>query len=154
LIGLILIIVFFADLIYGIIPDLAVAAMSIISLVYRYILVTHGAMQKEDFWWAIAAALVAGGIFWGLHIVTKGKGMGFGDVKLAAVMGLILGHPRTWIALFLAFVIGAIVASGMLIMGKKKFKQTVPFGPFLIIGLCLALVWGDRLWSWYFGMLK
>jgi leader peptidase (prepilin peptidase)/N-methyltransferase len=69
-------------------------------------------------------------------------------------MGLLLGFPKMLVALFCAFVLGGMAASFLLLRGKKKIGQTVPFGPFLIMGLLIALVWGESIWLWYWEMLK
>jgi len=79
--------------------------------------------------------------------------MGFGDVNLAFFMGLFLGWPNILVALFSAFLIGAIIGIGLIILGKKKLKSQVPFGPFLIIGTFIALFWGQNLINWYLNFL-
>ena len=79
-------------------------------------------------------------------------GMGAGDVKFAAFMGLYLGYPKTIQALYAAFLTGAVV-SVMLIIGKKKrFGQTIAFGPFLIIGSVIALLYGSKILAWYYSL--
>ena len=78
--------------------------------------------------------------------------MGVGDVKLAFLIGLLLGWPNTLLALFFAFLIGAIIGLGLIILKKKTIKSEMPFGPFLILGIYLALFFGDRIIDWYFGL--
>ena len=102
---------------------------------------------------AIICGLVLMAFFYGLWFFTKGRGFGFGDVKLAPSLGLLLGWPKTIVAVFLAFVLGAVVAVVLIALGKKKLGQTIPFGPFLVLGTLIALLWGSRLWSWYWGLL-
>lgn len=84
-----------------------------------------------------------------LIVVTGGKGMGGGDVKLGAFMGLALGFPGSLVALAIAFLSGAIVSLILIISGKKHFGQVIPFGPFLVLGSLIALFWGDWLTLWY-----
>ena len=70
--------------------------------------------------------------------------MGFGDVKLAFLIGLILGFPKTVVALYVAFLTGAVISIILILGKKKKFKgSTIPFGPFLVIGTFIALFWGE-----------
>jgi leader peptidase (prepilin peptidase) / N-methyltransferase len=76
--------------------------------------------------------------------------MGFGDVKLAAVLGVFLGWQNLLVALLLAFVIGAI---GGVIGRIAGGSRMVPFGPYLAIGGMLALFVGQPLIAWYLGML-
>lgn len=68
-----------------------------------------------------------------LHILTKGRGMGFGDVKLALNMGFLLGTFSGLLALYIAFVMGGIIGAYLLITKKLKMKSKIAFGPFLII---------------------
>ena len=75
--------------------------------------------------------------------------MGFGDVKLAILLGLFLGFPNILVALFFAFFLGAIIGTALMIFGKKNLKSEIPFGPFLITGTFLAFFWGELLIQWY-----
>ncbi len=152
-VGLVLVVIFFADFKYGIIPDFAVAALGLSSLLYRGFLVYVGEMQGRDFVLAVVSGLVALAAFFSLLVVTRGRGMGFGDVKFALVMGFLLGYPRVVVGFFLSFLLGGAVAVGLLLAGKKKFGQALAFGPFLIAGLILALLWGGQIWGWYFSLL-
>ena len=93
--------------------------------------------------------LLIGGFFMALIIITKGKGMGGGDVKLGAFMGLGLGFPNAPIATMLAFLLGAVVAIVLMVTGKKRFGQSIPFGPFLVLGSLMALFWGSHISNWY-----
>ena len=76
-----------------------------------------------------------------LHLITKGRGMGLGDVKLAVALGLWLGLEKGLIWLILSFIIGGIVASILLLLKKAKLKTKIAFGPFLIIAFWLILLW-------------
>ncbi len=92
---------------------------------------------------------VAFGIVWGL---TRGRGMGFGDVKLAGALGMILGWPDILGALLLAVISGAIVGLLLIALKRKKFKEGVPFGPFLVWGLFLILFFGKTILLGYFSV--
>ena len=93
--------------------------------------------------------LLIGGFFWALIIITKGKGMGGGDVKLGAFMGLMLGFPQSLLAIVLSFISGAIFSIFLIIFGKKHFGQAIPFGPFLVFGSLVSLFWGNLIIDWY-----
>ena len=80
--------------------------------------------------------------------------MGVGDIKLAFLIGFLLGWPKALLALFLAFLIGAIIGLGLIILKKKTIKSELPFGPFLITGIYLALFFGEKIISWYFGLFN
>jgi leader peptidase (prepilin peptidase) / N-methyltransferase len=94
---------------------------------------------------AVYSALAAAGFFLALFVVSRGTWMGFGDVKLALCMGLFLGFPQILVALFVAFVSGAIIGVGLIGMKKKGMKSEIPFGPFLLAGTASAYFWGNEL---------
>jgi len=80
-------------------------------------------------------------LFFALWLITKGQGLGFGDVKLVLVMGFLLGFPRILVALYVSFIGGAIVGSLLMAIKKKKFKSKIAFGPFLILGFFVSWFW-------------
>jgi leader peptidase (prepilin peptidase)/N-methyltransferase len=88
----------------------------------------------------------AAGFFWLLVLITRGKGMGWGDVKLAGLMGLFLGYPQIIVALYLAFLTGATAGVILILLGKKKFKSQISFGPFLVGSTFIAWFWGEKIW--------
>lgn len=71
--------------------------------------------------------------------------MGLGDVKLAFFMGLFLGYPKIIIAMYIAFVFGALVGLILIIFKKAGKKTKISFGPFLILGIFLVWFWGDEI---------
>jgi len=83
-----------------------------------------------------------------IAVISRG-GMGVGDIKLSALMGLAVGFPYIVVGLFVGVVTGGIVAVALLLMSKKGRKHAIPFGPFLSIGFMAALLAGDTLWEWY-----
>lgn len=82
------------------------------------------------------------------------EGMGAGDVKLAALVGLATGFPLSFLALFISFLGGGLVGGALLITGIKGRKDPIPFGPFLAVAGMVALLWGDRLAAWYWHALR
>ncbi len=93
----------------------------------------------------LLSATAAGLFFLTLILVTKGRGMGMGDVKLVFLMGLILGWPGILIALYLSFITGALVGLFLIAISKKRFGQEIPFGPFLSASTIITLLYGDIL---------
>jgi leader peptidase (prepilin peptidase)/N-methyltransferase len=82
-------------------------------------------------------------------------GMGFGDVKLAGVLGLYLGWfgwPHAVVGAFLAFVVGGVVGVGLMVAGRAGRKSMIPFGPFMILGAWLGLAFGGSISDWYLGL--
>ncbi|MBI2021683.1 prepilin peptidase [Candidatus Daviesbacteria bacterium] len=112
----------------------------------------HAILAIYPLWTGLVAAVIIG-IFFGLLIfITKGKGMGGGDLKYGIFLGLAFGFPNSVLVLLLAFLIGALVGIIVLILGKKKFGQTIPFGPFLSIGGLLTIFWGQQILDWYLSL--
>jgi leader peptidase (prepilin peptidase)/N-methyltransferase len=97
----------------------------------------------------LIAGVAAGGFFL-LAVLAYPRGMGVGDIKLAAVLGLFLGRA-VGPAVFIALISGTLV--GTLIMARKGVaegrKTAVPFGPFLALGGVVALLAGDAMVDWY-----
>jgi len=153
-VGLILLAITIIDLRAMIIPDGLVIALFILTLLYRLGLTGMGVMQTQDLINALISMVAAGAFFFTLWLITRGKGMGFGDVKLAVPLGLLLGWSKVLVWIFSSFTIGALVGVALLALGRVRFKQAVPFGPFLVLGALLSLIWGDQLFGWYVRMLQ
>lgn len=96
----------------------------------------------------VAGMLLCGGFFLLASLAAKG-GIGGGDVKLAAVLGLIIGWQRAILGLVLA-IVAAAGASGILILLKRKgWQDDLPLGPFLAAGALAAVFWGTSITNWY-----
>ena len=89
--------------------------------------------------------------FLGLGL-TFPAGMGGGDIKLAGVMGLLVGFPGVLIAVWIAVIIAGVVAISFLILHKKSRKDAIPFGPFLALGTVAVLLAENDIVSWYQGV--
>ena len=156
----VLIAILATDLKDGIIPDkiifpsLAIAAFFKIVLVYLHSteqirLVGTYFIDLNQLVWDLGAGLLGGVIFLLIVVASKGKGMGGGDIKYAAFLGFVLGIASLSLALFIAFLTGAAVGIILILVGRKRFGQTVPFGPFLSLGAFIALLWGQQIIDWY-----
>lgn len=137
-----LIVVFVSDLRYQIVPDQVIYPAIGISLIRQISLIGQG-------WSFLLSGLGAGLFFLILHLVTRRRGMGMGDVKLAFLMGLVLGFPKIILALYLAFLTGAFVGVILILVGKKRFGEHIPFGPFLTSATLVSLFWGDEILKWF-----
>ncbi len=136
--------IFFIDLREGIIPDV---------IVYPGMALALGLALLEG---RAISALVGGGVGFGLflaiYLLARG-GMGPGDVKLAGLLGLINGWPLILLAILLSVVSGGLLASVLLVLRVKGRKDPIPFGPFLVGGSFVALLWGQGLLDLYLRLL-
>ena len=101
----------------------------------------------------LVGALAAGGILLALFAITRGRGIGFGDVKLAFALGLAFAWPDSVVIIGLAFVLGSLAAVPALIARKAGMKTALPFGPFLALAALVVLAFGEPLATAYFGLL-
>lgn len=132
------IVIFFSDLIYGLIPDEAVAAgigLSFLSYLGHL----------SDLGVATATGIISSLAFFLVVVATRFRGMGLGDVKLAFLMGLLLGWPKTLVAFWSAFVLGGMVAVFLLLLKRTKLSATIALGPFLVIGTIISALWSKQI---------
>ena len=137
-----LICIFVIDLKLRIIPDELIIIITVIAIIMRFI---EGSLG----WEAVLSGLSLFLIFLVLYILTRGRGMGMGDVKYALVMGFFLGFPKVVIGFYTAFLTGALVSIILILRGKKRFGQTIAFGPFLVFATVVADIWGNTLWVYF-----
>lgn len=136
-----LLVIFFADLKYQIIPDSMQVSLFLFTSV-KYILIassTAFVIQHLLAGLAIMSPILA------IFLFTRGQGMGFGDVKLAYNIGFIVGYLQGFLALYIGFITGALFGLSLLIFKRKKLKSAIAFGPFLILGLTIMMIWGEGL---------
>ncbi len=131
LLFLILLAILVIDLEHQIIPDQLTWAVLILSF-----FLLDGSMISSLF-----SAFFLSLLLLCLHLITQGRGMGLGDVKLAIPLGLILGFELGFYWLVTSFILGGIVASVLLILKRANLKTKIAFGPFLIVGFWIVLLW-------------
>ncbi len=100
----------------------------------------------------IGAAIVTG-FFAAQYFVSKGRWIGFGDVKFGLLLGSLFGVKMSIIMLVIAYFLGAVVGVSLLASGKKKLSSELPFGVFLSISAIIMIVWGTRITEWYFNLI-
>lgn len=138
-----LIIMFVYDLKYYLILDKVSIPAAIIALILSLFVLK---IAPLDLLWG---ALIGGGFFFLQFIVSKGKWIGGGDIRLGVVMGLMLGYQMVLVALFAAYVLGSLVGVALIVFGNKKWKSQVPFGTFLSAATLFAILWGEPvLWHY------
>ena len=117
------------------------------------------AAQAID-WWPFLRALIGGAalfLFYYLIRLISPRGMGGGDVKLAGLVGTVLGWFG-WGALafgaFAAFLLGGIFGGILLLTGRAKRRSAIPFGPWIIAGAWVGIVVGEPVGRWYLGLMS
>ena len=103
----------------------------------------------------IANIAMGGGVgflfFFVLAVASRG-GMGWGDVKLAGLIGLATGFPMVLVAIVMGAGLGAIIGAILMAARKKGRKSPIPFGPFLSVATMVTLIWGYDILNWYMGL--
>jgi leader peptidase (prepilin peptidase) / N-methyltransferase len=146
-----LVILFVYDLRWYILPNRVVFPLIFVSALIAIL----SLLQAHDFGGDLLSLCLAIGILSGLYLVlwvaSKGAWIGFGDVKLGLALALLLGQWQlAFIALFAANLLGCLIVLPAMFSGKISRKTRVSFGPLLIIGAIIALLWGDTIIQWYF----
>lgn len=111
--------------------------------------IRHSLYILEPLGLALLSSLGVGLFFLVLILLTSGRGMGGGDMKLGFFIGLVLGFPNSVAALMLSFLLGSIFGIGLIVTRIKKFGQTIPFGPFLSLASIAVILWGNQIVNWY-----
>ena len=149
------IILLLIDLEHGILPNKIVYPGIIIAIVIAVLGSIFGFepgyVAETGFRLWIVDTAIGGGIGFGLLFViallSRG-GMGWGDVKLAALIGMVTGFPLVFIAMLLATISGGLTAAILLLAKLKGRKDAIPFGPFLSLATMATLFWGNNLLNW------
>lgn len=131
-------------------PSWLIVGVSLIAISYS----THS-------WHSLKSASIAA-VYWGLFYFALwffypgGGGIGFGDVKLAPLLGALVGWfslPASYIGIFSVFIVGGVLAIVLLALKKVDRKTKIPYGPIMIIGAWIGIVWGVTLSHLYLHLL-
>jgi leader peptidase (prepilin peptidase)/N-methyltransferase len=121
---------------------LAVVQVMVITFVYR--------CGLDALLSAVWGALVIGGLFYGLYKVSREQWIGGGDITLGVLLGLLVGGPaKALLLIFLASLMGTLLALPLLILRRANRSTHLPFGPFLIVAAVITVLFGAHIISWY-----
>jgi leader peptidase (prepilin peptidase)/N-methyltransferase len=134
------------DLEHMILPDELTLGGAALFFVYSFFNPEVG--QLDAVLSGLGAALFFAALFFFYLKVRKIEGLGFGDVKMALLMGLFLGLHRLAVAILLASLSGLLVGIFFIVFKKKNLKLALPFGPFLALGSYASLFWGGAILDW------
>jgi len=144
-----LIIIAFIDLNKQVIPEVISLPGMVIGLILSFF------VPYISFINSALGVVIGGGIILIIGVagsaIFKKEAMGGGDVKLAAMIGAFLGWRYIIISLFLGFFLGALAGIILILSKIKSRDDVVPFGPFIVLGSFITLLWGEKIISWYIG---
>lgn len=137
-----MIVIAFIDIDHRIIPNRLVVFGLISGIIMGFL------RPNAEIYFMFFGTLTGFGLMFLIALASRGQ-MGFGDVKLAAVMGVFLGWQGVLLAIFLAFFTGAVYGVLLILFKGQGRKTAVPFGPFLACATVASFLWANQMISWY-----
>ena len=149
--SVLLVILFAYDLKWFLLPNYVMFPLLGVGALMALINLVTASQILETLVSLIISAGILSGLYLLLWLLSKGAWIGFGDVKLGLALALILGQWQlAFLALFLANIIGCLIVLPGMLRGKITRKTRVPFGPLLIAGGVIAMLFGHTIINWYF----
>jgi len=149
-----LIVIFMTDLKHFLLFDVVTWFLIFVSVISNIVLSVLSQNWQTGLWDFLLAGLAGALFFWLQHSLSHGTWVGQGDVYLGLLMGLLLGVQGLIVALFFAYILGAMVSIVLLIRKKKQLKSQLPFGVFLTLGTFISMFWGQQILVWYLSLLR
>jgi prepilin signal peptidase PulO-like enzyme (type II secretory pathway) len=147
--------IFIYDLKYYLIPDTVTLPAIFLALVFNIILYFF-VPSSLGFWHYLAGyllgAIVGGGFFLLQFVISKGKWIGGGDIRLGFLIGLLLGWPYVLVAFSIAYITGALLGIVLIITKKKNMHSAIPFGTFLTASSFVTLLYGSWILEKYLSL--
>ncbi len=148
-VGLLALLVY--DLRYMLLPSKILYPTAALAIVGRAAYIAgYGADKPRAILAWLASVGVASGIFWLIYELSRGKAIGFGDVRLGLISGTVLADPLLALQMiFVASLLGTLAILPSLIVRHKSLQTKVPYGPFLIAATFIVLLFGPNFTDWY-----
>lgn len=138
------------DLRWFMLPNRLIYPLTAVALAQAIVVISNDSRQAAAFLGLLLAVLIGGGIFYILFQASKGKWIGGGDVKLGALLGLIVATPgKAILFIFFGSLLGSVVSLPLLANKSLKRTSIIPFGPFLIAGAFITVLFGGDILHWY-----
>ncbi|MBU0721874.1 prepilin peptidase [Patescibacteria group bacterium] len=138
----VMIVIFIYDLRWYLILDIVTLPACLVMLIFN--------LSLGFSWWnLLISGIIGGGFFLIQLIISKGKWIGGGDIRLGLLIGLSLGWPGGLVAIIISYFIGSIAGTGLILAGKKQWDSEVPLGIFLTVGAIITLFWQEQILNWY-----
>ncbi|MFC5712669.1 prepilin peptidase [Thalassorhabdus alkalitolerans] len=135
-----------SDLAYMIIPDKVLLTAGGVLLFFRM------SVAPLDPWWGPFAGAFTGFVLLYVIALVSNGGIGGGDIKLFAVLGLMFGWKEVLLVFFLSICIGSMIGGLGMITGRVAKGKPLPFGPFIVLGALICLFSGEKVIKWYTGL--
>lgn len=127
--------------------------LDVVSLPASLILLIINLLLGYGLWNLIFSGIIGSSFFLLQFLISRGKWIGGGDIRLGLLMGFALGWPLILLALLISYVIGAFSGILLIISKKKQWGSQIPFGVFLSTGTVIVLFWGLEIWQLYWKYL-
>lgn len=138
------------DLRWMLLPNRIMLPVGVLATLFALASIFMNGNVLSDIINTLLAVAVGGGIFYALYQLSGGKWIGGGDVKLGWVLGLLLATPaNSLLMIFIASIAGSVVSLPLLARGRVKRTSVIPFGPFLILGAVVVVLFGANIIDWY-----
>jgi prepilin signal peptidase PulO-like enzyme (type II secretory pathway) len=147
-------ILFIYDFRWKLLPNQIVGPLIILAVVQlatQFIFFNSSFSLLYGAFWGV---IFSSGLFYAIFVVSNGKWIGGGDVKLGIILGLLLGGPlRTILMVFLASIIGSLISVVLIFSNRLKMNSLIAFGPLLIIATIITYLFGTNIIDWYKNIL-
>ena len=138
----VMIVIFIYDLRWYQILDKVTLPACLVVLIFNFLL-------NFSLWNLLFSGIIGGGFFLIQFVISRGKWIGGGDIRLGLLMGLGLGWPAVLLAIIISYFIGSVIGVGLILAGKKNWGSEVPLGVFLAVGAVISLFWYEPILNWY-----
>lgn len=138
--------IFFFDLEYLEVPIQYSIAFAFLGILGGYLLIGNSTYE------ILLGGLIGKLFFYLQYTLSKGKWVGLGDSDIGLAMGLLLGPKLLILALMIAYILGSVIGLALLATKKAGRKTQLPFGPFLMTGLYITVIYGQQIADWYFNL--
>ena len=133
----VMIVIFIYDLRWYLILDIITLPACLVMLIFNLIL-------GFSLWGLLLSGIIGGSFFFVQFIISRGRWIGGGDIRLGLLMGLALGWPGVLLAIIISYFIGSIIGLSLIALGKKQWGSEVPLGVFLTVGAVITLFCKSR----------
>jgi len=138
-------VIFIYDLRWRLILDIVTLPAGLVVLILNLAL-------GFSLWNLLVSGIIGSGFFLLQFLISGGKWIGGGDIRLGLLMGLALGWPGVIAAIIISYFLGSLVGLGLIAAGKKRWGSEIPLGVFLAAGTIIDLFWQERILDWYWNL--